>query len=407
MNQYFRTAAVMSLVLMSGPAFSTYGARPSESVSQSLARYHSDAEPNGDTLRVVYFHPSDVEPLADYKARITRIMLDIQDFLKVEMARHGFDNAILPVEMDGDHVRIHRVVGKGGAESYSHESGERVKREMREAFKENFVLDDEFVLVFHGMCRTDGERKYYFYAPYYGDRGSNHQRGLCHVADCEILDPNLLTDTKRWMSYAEHYGDFKQTVADFNTKYLGGVAHELGHGLGLPHNGQTREESRNLGTALMGAGNHTYRRERWSARKGSFLTFASAVRLASHPLFTGSDRSRNEPGLSTLEQVSFDGTGKSLVVRGALGATPDAFAVIVYVDPDGGGDYDAIATAVPVIDGTFEVECTCVRGGPHQLRIVACHLNGATSTHRFRFTANADAEPDRDNIAVSSRHRRP
>ena len=107
----------------------------------------------------------------------------------MEMARNGFANTTLPLEMDGDHVRIHRVVGKDTAEGYSHESGNKVKREMREALKEHFVLDDEFVLVFHGMCRTDGERKYYFYAPYYGDVGSDHQRGLCHVADCELLDP--------------------------------------------------------------------------------------------------------------------------------------------------------------------------------------------------------------------------
>ena len=204
------------------------------------------------------------------------------------------------------------------------------------------------------------------------------------------------------MSYAEHYGKFTQTVAEFNTKYLGGVAHELGHGLSLPHNGQTREEARKLGTALMGQGNHTYRRERWSDRRGSFLTFASAVRLASHPLFTGSDRSRKEPGLSKLEDLKFEGTGKNLIVRGTISATPDAYAIIVYVDPDGSGDYDAIATAVPVIDGEFDVACACVKGGPHQLRVVVCHLNGATSTHRFTFTANENAEPDRKNIEISS-----
>jgi hypothetical protein len=209
------------------------------------------------------------------------------------------------------------------------------------------------------------------------------------------------------MSYEEHYGDFKQTVAGFNTKYLGGVAHELGHGLGLPHNGQTRDEARNLGTALMGAGNHTYRRERWSDRKGSFLTFASAVRLASHPLFTGSDHGRDEPGSSRLKDMHFGGTGKNLIITGTLSATPDAYAMIAYVDPNGGGDYDAIATAVQVIDGTFEIESAYAKGGPNQLRLVACHLNGATSTHRFTFTANEDGEPDRENIAESNRYGRP
>ncbi|NQT88438.1 hypothetical protein HQ560_16850 [bacterium] len=399
MNQHVLNTVILCLIVLSGAAFGAGLPPPGDAIRESLAAYHADAKPNGAVLRVVYFHPLDVKPQSDYKGRITRIMLDIQDFLKVEMARHGFKDAVLPLEMDGDQVRIHQVVGKDGAKGYSHEAGGKTKREMKEALKGRFALDDEFVLVFHGMCRIDGERKYFFYAPYYGDRGSNHQRGLCHVADCEILDPALLTDTKRSMSYEEHYGKFKHTVAGFNTKYLGGVAHELGHGLSLPHNGQTRDEARKLGTALMGAGNHTYRRERWSGRKGSFLTFASAVRLAAHPLFTGSDRGRDKPGQSKLRDLSYGGTGKSLTIKGAVVATPAAYAMIAYVDPEGRGDYDAVATAVPVTDGSFEIKTACAKGGPHQLRLVACCPNGATSTHRFTFTANKDGEPDRGNIA--------
>jgi hypothetical protein len=399
MNRQVQNTLIMLLVFFGGPAFGAGRPQSSDTIHQLLVGYHADAEPNGDTLRVVYFHPSDVEPQTDYKARITRILLDIQDFLKVELARHGFGDAILPLEMDGDQVRIHQVVGKDGAKGYSHKAGGKTKREMKEALKNRFALDDEFVLVFHGMCRIDGVRKYFFYAPYYGDRGSNHHRGLCHVADCEILDPNLLTDTKRQMSYEEHYGKFKHTVAGFNTKYLGGVAHELGHGLSLPHNGQTRDEARKLGTALMGAGNHTYRRERWSARKGSFLTFASAARLAAHPLFTGSDRGRDKTGQSRLKKVHFGGTGKDLIITGTISATPAAYAMIAYVDPDGRGDYDAVATAVPVTDGAFKITSACLKGGPHQLRLVACCPNGSTSTHRFTFTANKDGEPDRKNVA--------
>ncbi|NQT53430.1 hypothetical protein HQ576_15335 [bacterium] len=399
MNQHVRNTVILCLIVLCGRVSGADAPASGDAIRQALARCHADAKPNGAALRVVYFHPSDVEPQPDYEGRITRIVLDIRDFLKVEMARYGFDKAVLPLEMDGDHVRIHRVVGKDGAKGYTHKSGAKTKREIREALRARLVLDKEFVLVFHGMCRIDGESKYFFYAPYYGDRGSNHQRGLCHVADCEILDPALLTDTKRRMSYEEHYGRFRQTVADFNTKYLGGVAHELGHALGLPHNGQTRDEARTLGTALMGAGNHTYRRERWSTRKGSFLTFASAVRLASHPLFTGSDRGRDKPGQSRLEDVRLGGAGKGLVITGTLSATPAAYAMIAYVDPDGRGGYDAIATAVPVTEGAFKIETVCVKGGPHQLRLVACHPNGATSTHRFTFTANEDGEPDRKSIA--------
>ena len=251
----------------------------SETVRQALADYHRGSKQSGAVLRVVYFRPSDVDPQANHQERITRIMFDIQDFLKTEMNRHGFSGAVLPLELDGNQVRIHEVVGQDDADGYSHKSGQKVQREIHAALRNRFSVAAEFVLVFNGMCRIDGEREYFFYAPYYGDANSNHQRGLCHVADCEMLDPKLLVDTEQKVSYKEHYGNFKQSIADFNTKYLGGVIHELGHGLSLPHNGQTPDEKRAMGNALMGSGNHTYRKERWTDGKGTFLTFASACLL--------------------------------------------------------------------------------------------------------------------------------
>lgn len=39
--------------------------------------------------------------------------------------------------------------------------------------------------------------------------------------------------------------------------WYGGMAHELGHGLGLPHTHTTRSQQKLFGTALMGAGNRT------------------------------------------------------------------------------------------------------------------------------------------------------
>lgn len=375
-------------------------------IRDSLAAYHTGAKANGALLRIVYFHPAGVKPQADYGERLQRIMLDDQAFLKDEMARYGFENAVLPLEIAAGKLRIHMVEGKEGADGYSHESGNKVKAEIRDALKGTFALHEAYVLVFHGMCRIDGERKYYFYAPYYGDRGSNHQRGLCHVADCEILDPALLTDVKRSMSYKEHYGDYKHSVAGFNTKYLGGVIHELGHGLGLPHNGQTQAEMKRIGTALMGAGNHTYRRERWSKRKGSFLTFASAVRLASHPLFTGSDRGRKMAGKSSLEGLRFAGTGTELAVSGKVSGSPDVYAVIAYLDPDGGADYDAVTTVSPLNGGSFSLDLSCVKSGAHQLRLAVCHVNGAVSLHRFTLTTDASNEPDRAGIAQKKMRRK-
>ena len=60
---------------------------------------------------MIYFHPSDVEPAADYRQRLTRIMLDIQDFYQTEMRRNGFEGSRLPLAMEGKQLRVYTVRG--------------------------------------------------------------------------------------------------------------------------------------------------------------------------------------------------------------------------------------------------------------------------------------------------------
>lgn len=362
-------------------------------VTQTVRAYHQGATDNGDVLRVVYFTPSDVEPQADYEARLGRIMLDMQAFYRDEMKRLGFGGAVFPLEMKDGKLKVHVVRGNDDHTQYKHESGQKTVREIRAVLGDTIDLDHEHVLIFHGMCTKRDDGSYFFYAPYYGDARSNHVRGLCHAADCEMLDPELLGVTDRRVKYMEHYGNYNQTLGDFNTKYLGGIAHEMGHGLGLPHNSQTPREKRELGTALMGAGNHTYRNEKRGG-KGSFLTLATAVRLASHPLFTHSDTGRADPVSCELKDLRFTNDGVTLKVTGRVDASPSAYAVIAYNDPDGRSDYDARTDVAVVKDGAFELSTPCWKSGHHDWRLTVCHLNGATSTFRFKFNANDKREPD-------------
>ena len=72
-----------------------------------------------------------------------------------------------------------------------------------------------------------------------------------------------------------------------NSIFIGGMAHELGHALGLPHCRGSADETQ-FGTALMGSGNRTYGDEIRNEGSGTFLSRAHALRLASHPQFSGS-----------------------------------------------------------------------------------------------------------------------
>ena len=344
------------------------------------------------TLRVVYFHPSDQQPYAGFQERIQRIMEDVQDFYRSGMKRNGFGEIVFPLEMSRGKLKIHVVQGKDSSDQYDYKSGGKVKKELQEALRGTLDFDREFVIVFHGLFDQQDNGSYNAHAPYYGEGGSCYRYGLCHVADCELLDTKWFTTTDRQIKYTEHTGTFKQSLGEFNTKYIGGIAHELGHGLGLPHNGQTRPEANHRGQALMGSGNHTYR-DNLRGGRGTFLTKASATRLASHPLFTKSNTGADAAIRCKWSEMDFTSEGSDLIIEGTIEAHPEAYAAIAYVDPEGRSDYDALTTVATVRDGAFRIQAKCPRGGPNALKLVVCHLNGAVSQKRFEFMVK-EGRPD-------------
>jgi len=195
------------------------------------------------------------------------------------------------------------------------------------------------------------------------------------------------------IKFEEHYGKFRKTLAAFNSSYIGGIAHELGHGLSLPHNGEKRWEQGQFGTALMGAGNHTYRREKWGG-KGSFMTAATCLRLAAHPLFTGSSRGRDVRVECKLTELSFASRDKELVIEGRLKTNVPASGAIAYTDPEGKAGYDALTWIAEVKDGAFKIVAGAHRPGSYDLRLTVCHASGATTTFKFRYQADRTGKPD-------------
>src|SRR4029077_5332854 len=155
------------------------------------------------------------------------------------------------------------------------------------------------------------------------------------------------------------------SLGKHTTIFIGGIAHELGHAFALPHCGE-RWDEKPLGTSLLGAGNHTYREERRGEGKGSFLTMASAMRLAARPLFNGSDKDETKP--PQLEQCSLslstnvtrsDLAGRHAALRfeGTVAGAPPIYGVIACFDSVHDGGYRApTATSVPDSQGRFAIE---------------------------------------------------
>jgi len=363
------------------------GAQLLQAAQRLVAAYHAGQPPATNRLRVVYFVPADGEPLPHYAERLERVLADVSDFYRDGFRRFGLASDGLPLERPDGKLWLHLVRGKLPASQYHYESGDETAAEIQDALKGTLDTQREHLLVFYALCRQTNGGRYVFNAPYYG--GGSQQNGWCHAADCELLDPQLLLETNRSIVYTEHYYPrMEQTLAQFNSYYLGGVAHELGHCLSLPHDdGGVAEQP--FGVSLMGGGNATYRQEVWGGGPPTYLGRASVLKLLSQPLFTGSNRGRRDDVKWLCDALTFSASNGVVQVAGAITDAIPAYAVIAYVWKDKGDDHESRTFCGLVKDGRFVLALDGIetnRAQRYRLLLSKLHVNGAAATEGFPLT---------------------
>lgn len=374
-----------------------------EQVPQALRirdRYMAIAPaPSKRTLHLVLWTPSDREPIEGFQERLSRVMLDIQAFYRSEMERMGFGPMTFWLDMETEHqVRIHVVRGKSPYDQYNVGSGDRIRRECLSTLREAGIdADRETIVIFCNMSQWDPVAMTMRQnSPYYAAGGL--RQGTAWQVDSALLDAKRLNEREPFITDGQ-YG--RISVGRYNSIFVGGVCHELGHALGLPHSKERPDEARAMGTSLMGSGNRTYGEERRQEGRGSAFTLADGLRLAGHPLLKHDDQGIDLPPNATLSNLSLELTEnqREFIVRGRVTADPPAYAVIGYLDPQGGGDYDATTTtAVPDDNGDFELRCD--PSGPvasAALRIVVCQSNGGRIDDRvlaIPYSVDADGRVD-------------
>ena len=374
--------------------FSSQGEQ-AEYISQQLKRWNNKTTDLRDKpLRVIYFHAKDREPLNNHLERWDGILSDIQNFFRTEMKRLGYGEVTVSLEKENGKLKLHEVRGKEEDKSYSYKSGSKIRGEVFEALRaKGLDPDRETLLIVCGLSKTE-DKKVTIYSPYYG-MGANHNRGICFTADMEWLSiEGLKPDPKKIiLQVKEHRGFEPFSLNRFNTVYIGGTIHELGHGLSLPHNLATKKEA-TQGTALMGAGNYTYRKEWRNQGKGSFLTHSSALRLLVHPLFSGtSNSSKISPNLS-YQKIKIFEIDSVIRIQGKISSEIPVIAMVAYNDKENKGqrgymvnnNYDATSwTSVVNPNNEFRINIEDLREGKHQIRIISIHTNGATTTKRLHY----------------------
>lgn len=372
-------------------------------ISNQLKRWNNKTPILRDKpLRVIYFHAKDRKPLKNHVERWNGILSDIQNFFHTEMSRLGYEQVTICLEKENGILKLHEIQGTQNEGNYTYKSGGKIRGEVFKALRAKGINpEEETLLIVCGLSKTNG-KKVTIYSPYYG-MGANHNKGICFTADIEWLSiEGLRPDPNKIVLHVKEHRNYEPfTLNRFNTVYIGGTIHELGHGLSLPHNLATKTESIQ-GTALMGAGNYTYRKEWNSKQKGSFLTHSSAIRLLVHPLFRGtSSRAKNSPSLK-YKALSLSLKNGIIQINGKIETDIPAIAMIAYNDRENKGqrgymvnnNYDATSwTSVLSPTNEFRLVVGDLRNGNHQIRLLSVHMNGATQTKRIHYSMK-DGMPD-------------
>jgi len=349
----------------------------------------ASADGFGRVLQIVYFTPADRDPIEGYPERLDRVMSEVQAFYGAGMAARGFGAMAFPLERGSDRrVVIHLVKGKHETDYYTGERGDELRGEVVTALaKEGIDADRETIVIFENLVHTKGNRLSAD-CPYYG--GGDHRSGTAWVTDHAVLDPLNLIKTEPII----YDGDRRYSVGKYNSVYIGGVTHELGHALGLPHVRATRDEA-TMGTSLMGSGNYTFSEEARCEGKGTFLSRASALVLSTHPLFRRSDEGKDLEVECTLTRVRGEPIVGGMLVHGQVATSMAPIGVIAFTDPDGGSDYDSLTSTARVDpQGRFSVRTGEFQPGGYELRLTFCYPNGATISFPLPFSVDDRGVPD-------------
>lgn len=368
-------------------------------------------------LRIFYWSPADRDPQPEYRARLTRVMRHIQNFYSREMAAWGFPGRTIRIELATDSLlTIHEVKGRLKSAECSEtdlKDGEEIRRDCVQAARAVGIdCDKETIVIFCNLAEWNPEtRTMSHHSPYYASGDSCG--GTAWQVDSPLLDSALLGVKDQHITDGQ-YG--RISLGKYNSFFVGGVCHELGHALGLPHCKESAACRAVRGTALMGGGNRTYGDELRGEGRGSFLTLPHALKLAAHPQFSGSVKEIAKTASAEFSDWDFEPDADGLRVRGRVTASLPTFAVIAYADPDGGQDYDSeVAAGVTARDGTFSFHISRPekRDCFASLRFVAVCVNGAATSGnwaanalslRCRIGADAayDIAPAREQLELRS-----
>lgn len=338
--------------------------------------YTSDKSRN---LNVVYFIPSDVLAPVDYHRRLSEILLNTQDFFGKEMQRNGYGIKTFGLLKDdlNKRIKLIEIKGKLGKAAYPYSGGSGAVQTEIDAYKathaSEFTSDHYLVIIPAYSYDANGEPGG---PPFYGTGK------FCYALDYAEQD----------VKYLGTGG----TLGTRATKWIGGMIHELGHGLNLPHNRQKAVSENALGMSMMWAGNGT-----WGISP-TFLTSADCAVLNTNQVFNNDSKTYYGQVSASIKRISatYDAGKKAIVVKGTYTSSNAVTDLLYFNDPnvnnEGTGvnkDYNAIAwTSKPISMDSFYVEMPIsdlvekADNIPYELKLKMVHENGNVTETIYSYT---------------------
>lgn len=286
---------------------------------------------NPNNLNIVMFVPKDNPALPDYKTRLSALMVHFQKWFHTEMLRYGYDKYMgLPRDTNGL-VKIIEIQGQDGQAGYRfarNPYGDKIISEIkayRALHASEFSGSDEMLILL--PQRTDTLHKV---QPFYGATGTHYTFALDNADMAVNKIPNPASN------------------------YLGGMLHELGHGLQLKHNQAKKVSEKPLGESLMAYGNISF-----SKGSPTFLTAVDAAILNRNAVFQSVVPAEPpyEKATTTINvKLTYDSSNQQINILGNFASDKPVSDILVYLDADNkkpnkpnenqigqNKDYDAVA----------------------------------------------------------------